>query len=88
MKLNRKFILRQVVGKWLVLPLGEATLDFNGMLTLNESGVLLWNALERDCDREALIEVLTNEYDVSRETALADVDEFLDKLAEIGCVTK
>lgn len=86
MKLKENFVLRQVVNTWVVLPLGQATLDFNGMLTLNESGVLLWKALEQRGDREALADVLTREYRVSREIALADVDDFLSKLAEAGCV--
>ena len=79
-------MLRQVAGTWVVLPLGQATLDFNGMLTLNESGVLLWKALEQGSSREALADVLTGEYDVSRETALADVDGFVKKLSRAGCV--
>ena len=56
------------------------------MLTLNESGVLLWKALEQCGNREALADVLTGEYNVSREIALADVDDFLNKLAKAGCV--
>lgn len=88
MKQKENFVLRQVADMWVVLPLGQATLDFNGMLTLNESGVLLWNALAQECDRESLIDVLTAEYAVSREMARADVDAFLNKLAKAGCITE
>lgn len=86
MKIKNNFVLRQVAKTWVVLPLGQATLDFNGMLALNESGVLLWKALEQGCDRETLVQVLTGEYVVSREVALADVDAFLRKLLEAGCI--
>ena len=41
MKLNENFTLKNVAGSWVVLPVNQATLDFNGMLALNESGVLL-----------------------------------------------
>jgi hypothetical protein len=85
-KIKNNFVLRQVAKTWVVLPLGQATLDFNGMLALNESGVLLWKALEQGCDRETLVQVLTGEYVVSREVALADVDAFLRKLLEAGCI--
>lgn len=47
-----------------VLPLGKATLNFNGMLTLNESGVLMWKALEQSGDRKALADVLMGKYKV------------------------
>lgn len=86
MKLKENFVLRQVADTWVVLPLGAASLDFNGMLTLNESGALLWRALEKGGDREALADALTAEYDVDQATAMADVQEFLEKLLVAGCV--
>ena len=86
MKLNENFALRNIANTWVVLPLADKTIDFNGMIKLNDSGVLLWRALEQGADRDALATVLTDEYDVSRETALADVDEFLNTLIRIGCI--
>ena len=86
MKLKENFVLRQVADTWLVLPFGAASLDFNGMLTLNETGVLLWRVLEQGGDREDLADALIAEYDVDRATALADVDEFTEKLVSSGCV--
>lgn len=86
MKLNENFVLRQVADTWVVLPVGQISVDFNGMLTLNEPGALLWKALEQGGDRESLAEALLNEYEVDQATALADVDEFLTKLNDIGCL--
>lgn len=86
MKLNRNFVLRQVADTWVVLPVGQASVDFNGMLTLNESGAILWHALEKGSDCGALADALIEAYDVDRVTALADVDEFLTKLNDIGCL--
>ena len=45
MRINKNFILRQVVDTYVVLPIGQATVDFNGMVTLNESGAFLWRQL-------------------------------------------
>lgn len=84
MKIKENFVLRQIAGAWVVLTLGSATLDFNGMLTLNESGVLLWRLLERGCERENLVTTLLKEYDVQTSIAEADVDEFLEKLKKAG----
>ena len=86
MKVNPDFVIRQVAGTWVVLPLGDATVNLNGMLTLNDSGALLWNALEKETSREALARVLTDQYDVSREQAMADVEEFLQVLRRAGCL--
>ena len=87
MKLNEDFVLRQVADTWVVMPLGQTSVDFSGMLTLNETGALLWKTLENGGDRFALVNALTAEYDVEQAEALADVDVFLAKLQEIGCIT-
>ena len=84
MKLSENFVLRQVADTWVVLPVGQASVDFNAMLTLNESGAILWRALEQGGSREALADALLAEYEVDRETALVDVDGFLAKLKETG----
>ena len=84
MKLSDNFVLRQVADTWVVLPVGQTSVDFNGMLTLNESGAILWQVLETGGDREALADALLAEYEVDRPTALADVDEFLKKLKGAG----
>ena len=86
MKLNKNYVLRSVADTWVVLPLGAEAINFNGMLTLNESGVLLWQALEKGGDLEALADALMAEYIVDRKDALADAEAFLEKLRKVGCV--
>lgn len=86
MKLKRNYVLRQVAGAWVVLPLGEAAVDFSGMLKLNESGVMLWRILEQGADKNALVEALLAQYNVSRQQAQTDVEEFLHVLIQSGCI--
>lgn len=86
MKLKKNFVLRQVAGTWVVLPLGAETVNFSGMLQLNESGAMLWRVLEDGGSQDALVEALLGEYDVTREQAEADVQEFLTKLNQAGCI--
>lgn len=86
MKLKENFALRQVAGSWVVLPLGDRALDFTDMISLNDSGAMLWKCLETGADRESLADALTAEYAIDRETALADADEFLQKLQKTGCL--
>ena len=86
MKIKNNFVLRNVADTWVVLPLGENTVDFNGMLTLNETGVLLWKALESGCDKAALVKALTDEYEVADNVAAADVEIFIAKLASADCI--
>ncbi len=86
MKIKEGFVLRQVADNWVVLPVGQASVNFNGMISLNESGALLWRTLEQGGDRNALADALLNEYEVEREEALTDVDTFLTALTKAGCI--
>lgn len=86
MKLKEGYVLKQVADSWVVLPFGEELLNFNGMLNLNDSGAMLWHVLEKDCRVEALTEALLSEYNVTKEQAAIDAEEFLRKLINIGCV--
>lgn len=86
MKIKEGYVLRQVSSQWVVLPVGKASVSFNGMLSLNDSGVLLWRTLENGSDRDAMADALLAEYDVEREQALSDVDEFISTLEKVGCI--
>ena len=86
MKLKEDLILREMAGMWVVVAVGAASVDFGGMLTLNESGMLLWKALEQGADRAALTKTLTDEYEVDAQTAAADVEKFLTTIREAGCL--
>lgn len=86
MKLKENFALRQVADTWVVFQLWSGTIAFDGMLRLNESGAMLWKLLEQNCDADDLVDALIKEYAVSREDAARDVNEFVSKLAGIGCL--
>ena len=86
MMLKKGFVLRQIADMWVVLPVGAQTVNFTAMLNLNDAGALLWKALEAGADRDGLVAALTAEYEVDDARAAADVDAFLAKLAQAGCL--
>lgn len=86
MKLKKDYVLQQIVGNWVVVPLGKEALNLGGLITLNETGVTLWNALEAGGDVSGLARALTAEYDVSMEQAEKDAAAFVQKLREVGCL--
>ena len=88
MKLKEGFILREVAGTWIILAVGAACVDFNGVLTLNETGAQLWKLLEAGKTQQELVDYLLQEYEVSEPQAQADVDEFLNVLHQVGCLVK
>lgn len=84
MKIKDGFILREIAGSYLVVAVGAAVKQFNGMINLNETGAFLWRILEKGATEEEAVAELLKEYDVDEETAKADVKAFVSKLTEAG----
>lgn len=82
MKIKDNFLLRKVADSYVVVPVGKLTLNFNGIITLNETGAFLFEQLQKGAEREDLIENLLKEYDVDPEKAAADIDVFLEKVKD------
>lgn len=81
MKIADGFLLKTVAGKNIVVSVG-AEVNFNGMLTLNDTGVYLWNLLQKDTTKDNILNKMLEEYDVSEEIASADIDAFIQKLRQ------
>lgn len=80
MKIKDGFILREVAGNYIVVAVGSAVKQFNGVITLNETGAFLWKKLEGGCEEKDLLSALLDEYEVESAVAEADVKAFLEKL--------
>ena len=81
-------MLRTVAGQTIVVPVGDAAVSFNGMISLNETGKTLWKALENETDTDGLVAALLAEYDVDEATAKMGVDAFVAKLRENGFINE
>lgn len=84
MKIKDSFILRNVAGSNVVLPMGASSSKFSGMLSLNETGVFLWENLKNEITEEDLVNAMLAEYNVASEQAKEDVKEFLKTLRSAG----
>ena len=82
MKIKDGFILREVLGKTVVVAVGKRVKEFNGIINLNSSSAFLWRALSEDLTEEELVEKLLSEYQVEEEVAKRDVAKFVEKLKE------
>lgn len=84
MKTKDGFILREIVDSWIVVPIGQRVVEFNGLMSLSESGALLWRKLEKGADEEELVAAILGEYKVDESTAREDVREFVAAVREKG----
>lgn len=81
MKIKKGYILRKLGREFMVVPIGEASKNFNGMIRMNEAGSWLWNQLKESISKEELVEKMCAYYDgLDAATAEADLNEFLENI--------
>lgn len=84
--MNKDFVLRRVCGLNVVLPTGANVKEFGGALNLNDTAALIYEQLQAGKSVEEAADALMEAYDVTRETALGDVQETIELLREAGVV--
>ncbi len=83
MKIKDGFILKEIAGSYVVVPVGDDLVDFSLMITTNETGAFLWNCLSQDKTEDELVSLLSKEYEGADEATLAeDVSVFVSLLKE------
>ncbi len=82
MKLKDGFLLKTVAGSKIVVPIGDATVSFNGVITLSGSAAYLWEKLQAGATEAELLDALLAEYNVERDYAAADLKRFITKLRD------
>ena len=87
-KRNPDFILREIAGEYVLVPGGSAVAEFNGLASLNETGVFLWNLLGQTRTMRELSEGLAAKYELTKEQSHADVADYLEVAVTRGLVRK
>ena len=82
MEFKKEFMLRDIVGEAVLIPTGETATQFNGLMSVHELGRFIWENYERAKDEEELLGFILDEYEVEKDVAKADLDEFLNILKE------
>lgn len=88
MRLKGEYVMREVVGETLLIPVGETALAFNGMITLDPVSALIWKELEDEASQETILEQILSTFDVAQEVASQDLEEFLNQLEAAGLLER
>lgn len=85
MKIKSGFILRDVGGKTFVVAVGSRSREFKGMITMNETGKIIWKTFENDATiDDAVAAIMSVCEDADRTVVEADVKAFVAKLEGDG----
>ena len=85
MKIKEGFIIRTICGQSVVSGEGTTNVNFSKLVSLNDSAAYLYKKVEgKEFTPETLADLLLEEYDVDRETALKDAEALCAQWKEIG----
>lgn len=86
MKIKDGFIMKDVAGSKVVLPIGERQNDLKGIITFNEIGAEVFNMLDGTNSVEEIAHKIAKDYDTPYETVEADVNKLVKKMREQGLI--
>ena len=82
LKTKNGFLLRKLGKEFMIVAIGDASKDFNGMIRLNETGAFYWDELKNGIEFDALVDKMLERFNgLDRATAEKDLKEFLDSIA-------
>ena len=84
MKIKNGFVLREVGGESVVVPVGEMSKAFHGMINVNETGAFLWKFFSEEHSIDEGVAALLKEYDVEESIAREDVEKFVETIESNG----
>ena len=60
--------------------ISQNALNFDGVLTLNDTGEFIWHMLEKGAETQEIISALAKECSVSESEVKGDVEDFISAL--------
>jgi len=86
MKIKEGFLLKEIDDTGIVVATGKASKKFNNVITLNQTGILLWKKLSEGCEKDELVKALTDIYDIDEFSADRDVEAFLQNAKDANVI--
>lgn len=86
MRISGEYIVREIAGEHILIPVGAAAMKINGLITMDEVGLFIWNCMEKGKDKDSILHDILDEYDVDEERAKNDLDSFIKNLQEAGLI--
>ena len=73
-------MVRKIVDEIVVVPVGKTSLEFKGMIVLNEVSEVIWSCLKKETTFEEILQCILEQFEVSEQEAKEDILSILDTL--------
>ncbi len=81
MKIQNGYMVREIRGQSFAVPTGSP-MDSDTIIKLNPTAAFIWKRMQKDCNQQELVDSITSEFYVDRDTASRDIRNFVASLRE------
>ena len=85
-KRNENFVYRKIENETILVPIKNNVGDMSCIYNLNAVGAFIWDHLDGEKTLSDILNLITDEFDVSDQDAEIDVCDYISDLKEIGAL--
>ena len=90
MRINNGYVVKEIAGKYVIIPVGQNVVDYKNMLHINDTAAFILECMKEDTTRENILAKMIEKYEAETEDDKAvlakDLDEFIAAAIEYGVV--
>jgi hypothetical protein len=83
---NHDVVTRKIAGELFLVPIKGKIADMQRIFTLNPVGEFIWQELDAQKSLNDICDDLISNFDVKKETAMADIKEFVTELLQADLI--
>lgn len=87
-KKTQEFVFRNIGGELILVPVRNDVVNLNNLYTLNAVAGRIFQLCDGSSSLNEIILMILNEFDVSREELIHDVDELVASFLKINAIEK
>lgn len=85
-KRNPDIVFRSIAAEAILVPIRRNLADMESIYTLNETALAVWNMLDGEHTIEQIVSALCECFEVSKDAARKDTEDFINALQAAGCI--
>ena len=85
-KRNEDFVYRKIENETILVPIKNNVGDMGCIYNLNEVGAFVWENLDGEKTLNDILNMVTDEFDITAQDAKIDLDDYISDLKEIDAI--
>ncbi len=86
MKKKENFILRNIAGEHIMMPVGPTALKFSGLILANDVSAFIWDNIEKADSPEEMAELICGQFEADYDEVQKDVTLLFEEMKKAGWI--